>query len=78
MRSTLIFLISVVIGFFIGYLIAKLKKPKSTEYGGYLHVITQNDEESPYIFLEIENEEVLEGKTTITLQIKRSQKQHNL
>lgn len=72
MRSIIIFLISVAIGFFIGYLIAKLKKPQSTEYGGNLHVITQKDEESPYIFLEIENEEVLESKPTITLQIKRS------
>lgn len=70
MKYIIIFLVSSAVGFFIGYLVSK--KNQSTGYGGYLHIITQKDEESPYIFLEIENEEVLEGKTTITLQIKRS------
>ena len=68
---TIIFCIAYLLGFFTWILIRK-KNDLSNEIGGYLHIITQKDEESPYIFLEIENEEVLEGKTTITLQIKRS------
>lgn len=70
---TIIFCIAYLLGFFTWILIRK-KNDLSNEIGGYLHIITQKDEESPYIFLEIENEEVLEGKTTITLQIKRSAK----
>lgn len=70
---TIIFCIAYLLGFLTRILIRK-KNDLSNEMGGYLHVINQEGEESPYIFLEIESEEVLEGKTTITLQIKRSAK----
>ena len=70
---TIIFCIAYLLGFFTWILLKKPKKEINTTIGGYLHIITQ-EEESPYIFLEIESEEVLEGKTTITLQIKRSAK----
>lgn len=67
----IIFLVTNAIGVLTGYLVAKFHT-KPNDIGGSLHVITQEDEESPYIFLELENEEVLEGKSTITLTIKRS------
>lgn len=71
---TIIFCIAYLLGFFTWILFKKPKKEIDNTIGGYLHVINQEGEESPYIFLEIESEEVLEGKTTITLQIKRSAK----
>lgn len=66
----IIFCIAYLLGFLTWILIRK-KNDLSNEIGGYLHIITQ-EEESPYIFLELENEEFLKGKTTITLKIKKS------
>lgn len=68
--TLIIFAALLCLGIIIGYSTAKMNLEKEAD--GYLHIITQNEEPQPYIFLELKDDKAqraIEGAPFVSLKV---------
>lgn len=66
----IIFVCLAALGFMIGYTTARMNLEKEAD--GFLHIVTQNEEPQPYIFLELKDDraqELIEDAEFVTLKV---------